>query len=192
MSKIQQLPQFEDVARIFGKATLDIHPSFAHGCWVGLIVGGRHHSPKAWVDFLIQKPDGWATLSTPLQHLFLAMAESSIEQLADIHYVLQILLPTDDEMLDDRLHALREWCQGFTRALEDPVKNHTITLTGEALEAYADIIDVTDVSLEIGDDPHDEENFTEVVEYLRVAVCLIHHEILSGNTQTGPATPHLH
>lgn len=192
MSTIKQLPQFEDVARIFGKAALDIHPSFAHGCWVGLIVGGRHHSPKDWVDFLTQKEDSWGTLDTGLQHIFLAIAEASIEQLADIHYVLQILLPNDDEELDDRLYAMSEWCQGFVRALEGPMKEHSINLAGEALEAFADIQEVTDVSLEIGDDPHDEENFSEVVEYLRVAVCLIHHEILSGRSTTGEKRPHLH
>jgi uncharacterized protein YgfB (UPF0149 family) len=192
MSKIKQLPHFDEVANMFAQVMLNVHPSFAHGCWVGLIAGGRHHSPKLWIDFLLQKKDSWGSLDLSLQHLFLSIAEASVEQLGDPHYVLQLLLPDDDEDLEDRVHAVSEWCLGFVRALKESKTEILIYLQTEAQEALADMEDITQVSIDISEDPHGEENFSEVVEYLRIAVSLIHQDILAGRTQSGQHSPYLH
>lgn len=192
MSNIKQLPHFDEVANMFASAMLDAHPSFVHGCWIGLIAGGRHHSPKAWVEFITQKPDGWSALSLPMQHLFLAIAEASVEQLGDPHYVLQLLLPDDEEPLEDRIFAISEWCTGFIRALKDSKIDVTTYFGTDAKEAFADMEEITEVNIDVDQDPHAEENYAEVVEYLRVAVSLIHQDVLSGRTQSGQHSPYLH
>lgn len=192
MSKIKQLPHFDEVARVFAGMLLDMHPSFVHGCWIALIVGGRHHSPKAWVDFLIQEKDAWGKLDVKIQHLFLSIAEASVEQLGDPHYVLQLLLPNDDETLDDRVHALGEWCMGYMRAFNENKKELIHWMGQDAKEALADLEEITEVTIDVTEDPHAEENYAEVVEYLRVAVSLIHQEILAGRTQSGQHSPYLH
>jgi uncharacterized protein YgfB (UPF0149 family) len=192
MTNIKQLPHFEEVANMFAAAMLDIHPSFVHGCWIGLIAGGRHHSPKQWVDFLIQKPDAWGSLDLNLQHLFLSIAEASVEQLGDLHYVLQLLLPDDENELDYRVDALSEWCNGFVRAIKDSKIDVTTYLGNDAKEAFADMEEITEVSIDLDHDPQAEENYAEVVEYLRVAVSLIHQDILAGRTQAGQHSPYLH
>jgi uncharacterized protein len=192
MKNIKQLPHFDEVANMFAAAMLDVHPSFAHGCWVGLIAGGRHHSPKHWVEFLTQKEDGWSALDLSLQHLFLSIAEATVEQLGDLHYVLQLLLPDDETELEYRVHALSEWCGGFVRAIKDSKIDVTTYLDTDAKEAFADMEEITEVSIDIEHDPQAEENYAEVVEYLRVAVSLVHQDILSGRTQAGQHSPYLH
>jgi uncharacterized protein YgfB (UPF0149 family) len=192
MSNIKQLPHFEEVANLFASVMLDVHPSFVHGCWIGLIAGGRHHSPKAWVEFITQKTDGWSSQGLPVQHMFLSIAEASVEQLGDMHYVLQLLLPDDEDPLEDRVHAVSEWCNGFIRAIKDSKIDVTTYLGNDAKEAFADMEDITQVSIDVEHDPQAEENYAEVVEYLRVAVSLIHQDILSGRTQAGQHSPYLH
>jgi uncharacterized protein YgfB (UPF0149 family) len=192
MSNIKQLPHFDEVARVFASIFLDLNPSFAHGSWLGFIVGGRHHSPKAWVDFLLQKDDAWAGLDLKLQHLFLSIAEASVEQLGDIHYVLQLLLPDDEDGLEDRVNAISEWCLGFVVAIESSKTDLKPWMQTESQEALADMRDITEVEIDVSEDPHAEENYAEVVEYLRVAVSLIHQDILAGRTRSGQHSPYLH
>jgi len=192
MSNIKQLPHFDEVARVFASMFLDVHPSFAHGSWIGCIVGGRHHSPKAWVDFLLQQEDAWGSLDLSLQHLFLSIAEASVEQLGDTHYVLQLLLPDDDDELDERVHAVSEWCMGFVRAIKGSKTDLMPWMQNDSKEAFADMQEITQVNIDVSEDPHAEENYAEVVEYLRVAVSLIHQDILSGRTQSGQHSPYLH
>jgi uncharacterized protein len=192
MSKIKQLPHFDEVANMFASMMLDVHPSFAHGCWMGLIVGGRHHSPKNWVDFLTQKPDSWGSLDIRLQHLFLSIAEASVEQLGDPHYILQLLLPDDEDGLEDRIHAVSEWCLGFIRAIKSSKIDPLPFLQSDAQEAMADMEEIIEVTIDVENDPYGEENYAEVVEYLRIAVTLIHQDILAGRTQTGQHSPYLH
>lgn len=192
MSNIKQLPHFDEVANMFASVMMDIHPSFVHGCWVGLIVGGRHHSPKNWVEFVTQRPDSWGQFDLTMQHLFLSIAEASVEQLGDVHYVLQLLLPDDEEDLEDRVHAMSEWCTGFIRALKDSKIDVTSYLSNDSKEALADMEEITQVSIDLSNDPHGEANYAEVLEYLRVAVSLIHQDILSGRTQAGQHSPYLH
>jgi hypothetical protein len=179
MSEIKQLPGFDDVAHIFGKAALNVHPSYAHGFWLGMISGGRNISPKDWVDTVLGRPQAWGSLPTNVQHILLAIAEASVEQLGDPQYSLQLLLPDDDEALDDRLHGVSEWCTGFTQAFRHCNENHQELLQGDAAEALSDLNEIRQISLEIEDGPQDEQNFVEVLEYIRVAVLLIHQDLLS-------------
>lgn len=192
MSNIKQLPHFDEVANLFASMMLDVHPSFAHGCWMGLIVGGRHHSPKLWLDFMMQKPESWSGLDTRLQHMFLWIAEASAQQLGDPHYILQLLLPDDEEGLEDRVHAVSQWCLGFIQALKSSKIDPLPFLEHEAQEAIADMEEITQVSIDVENDPYGEENYAEVVEYLRIAVTLVHQDILAGRAQTGQHSPYLH
>lgn len=192
MSEIKQLPSFDDVAHLLGKSSFYVNPSYAHGFWVGMIAGGRHPSPKAWIDAIIQRREVWAELSVVLQHLFLGIAEASVEQLGDETYLLQLLLPEDDDALDERLHAVREWCQAFCDALGFDGEDPKAQLKTDALEAYNDLLEVRELSLDIGEDPEDEKCYSELIEYIRVAVSLIHHDLLAYHAKTSEHPPFLH
>lgn len=192
MSEIKQLPSFDDIANLFAKSTLNAHPSFAHGFWLGMICGGRHVSPKDWMDRVLGQKDVWGKLPTDLQHMLLAIAEATVEQLGDPEYSLQIFLPDDDDEIDDRVHALSEWCAGFMQAFRHCNQDHENLLQGDAAEALADLNEITQLSLELEDDPEEEQNFLEVVEYVRVALLLIHQDILSKQAQPAGDPPPIH
>lgn len=192
MSNIKQLPSFDEMANIFSAAGIFVHPSYAHGIWLGMIAGGMNCSPKAWADIIIGKPDSWNTLSTPVQHMLLALAEASVEQLGDSHYVLQLLLPDDEDELEDRLLSLGEFCDGFTEAFTNHSGEHTGLLDSDAAEAFADIRQVKELSLELSHEPEDEADYMEVLEYVRVGICLIHQSLLLNHTGAGKPPPFLH
>jgi uncharacterized protein len=81
------------------------------------------------------------------------------------------LLPDDDERLDHRLTALGEWCAGFLagyRALAEPDE-----LPADAREALDDIAELAEIEPDLDETAEGEADFTEVVEYLRVAVLLL-------------------
>ncbi len=192
MSEIKQLPGFDDVAHLFSTCLLQTHPCYAHGFWTGMICGGRHVSPKDWINTVVGRPETWGSLGTPLQHMLLAIAEATVEQLGDSQYRMQLLLPDDEEGLDDRIHGVSEWCAGFMQAFRHCNQDHQDLLQGEAAEALADLNEITQISLEIEDDPEDEQNFVEIVEYVRVAVALIHQELLNRQASPSSDAPQLH
>lgn len=192
MSNIKQLPSFDELATVFVGAGIFRHPSYVHGVWLGMIVGGVNCSPKAWVDVVMGKPDSWGGLTTPVQHMFLMLAEASVEQLGDTHYVLQLLLPDDDDELEERLLSLGEFCDGFSSSLTENSSQHGSLLEGEAAEAFSDIRQVKELSLELTHQPNDEADFMEVLEYVRVGICLIHQSLLQNRTTTGHPPPFLH
>lgn len=192
MSNIKQLPSFDEMANVFSAAGIFVHPSYAHGVWLGMIVGGMNCSPKAWADKIMGKADAWNTFSVPVQHMLLALAESSVEQLGDSHYVLQLLLPDDEDELEDRLLSLGQFCEGFTEAFTDQSATHAVLLDADAAEALSDIKQVKDLSLELSHEPEDETDFMEVLEYVRVGICLIHQSLLQEHTAAGKMPPFLH
>jgi uncharacterized protein YgfB (UPF0149 family) len=85
-----------------------------------------------------------------------------------------------------------EWCLGFIRAIKSSKIDPLLFLQTDAQEAMADMEEITEVSIDVKNDPYGEENYAEVVEYLRIAVTLIHQDILAGRTQSGQHSPYLH
>jgi uncharacterized protein len=99
---------------------------------------------------------------------FVAAAEAELDA-ADLGFMP--LLPDDDEALGDRLQALSDWCGGFLAGF-DAVADAG-EQSDEVRETLEDIGQLAKVDPGSGDHGR-EQDFAEVVEYLRVAIVLLH------------------
>jgi uncharacterized protein YgfB (UPF0149 family) len=111
------------------------------------------------------------------------LLNASREQLSDEGMGLELWLPADDEMLEDRTMSLAQWCSGFMAALGSGGSASLQSLSEDAEEALRDLqqiarADVTDAS----ESEEDEAALTEIVEYLRVAVLLIREDLRGPGT----------
>jgi yecA family protein len=193
MSEIKQLPPFEDAALLFLRSRCQINPSYAHGYWTGLICGGQSVSPKDWIIALFDKPDAWDTLDPHLARFFLLVAEVTVEQLSDPHYTMQLLLPDDEDPIDERLASLCDWVRAFLAGFEAQGKiQPRPALSEEAKEALSDLQEITALSVTFNDAASEEQDYAEVVEYVRLAVLLLHHEMLNARSQGGERHPYVH
>lgn len=102
----------------------------------------------------------------------------------------ELLLPPDDQTLEQRTRALVAWCDGFLYGLASQNRLDLQKASGEVREAVSDITQFTRATLEQEDDTETEEvAFAELVEYLRVAVQLIYMELRRAPT---PAPTRMH
>ena len=104
-----------------------------------------------------------------------------------------LLLPPDNELLEQRAECLGVWCQGFMHGLGaagQAGKGNPLAQHEEIREIVSDFSEITRASFSAGETEEEgEAAFMELVEYVRVSVQLIFeelHGIRSGSTPSGP------
>ncbi len=106
--------------------------------------------------------------------------QATVEQLATGECTYILLLPDDEEDLALRAEALGHWCQGFLLGLQAAGFDNPRDLPEELAEIVRDLAEISQISL--GGMQHDETEeraYTEIVEYLRVAVMAFSEEFLT-------------
>jgi uncharacterized protein YgfB (UPF0149 family) len=92
----------------------------------------------------------------------------------------RLMLPSDDEPLQQRTAALSEWCQGFMHGLvaggaaDAGLQDDALvtSLISEILDDFSEITQATSVD----DSEESERAFFELAEYVRVSAQLIYDE----------------
>ena len=102
---------------------------------------------------------------------------------ADPYGGFQLLLPDDDDELDERTEALGDWCLGFVYGLAAGGLSEDSELPEDTRELLMDFIEISRASNDVGeldddsDEEEDEHAFVEIVEYVRTGVLLINEEL---------------
>ncbi|MCB1687839.1 MAG: UPF0149 family protein [Halioglobus sp.] len=173
--------QFSDEVGVFGfdefadyllDQGVQASPSQLHGCLSGLLSAGAPREPEYGLDALAQALhlDVYGELASRTMQLY----EVTAAALEDDEFSFHPLLPDDDEEIVLRTTALANWCEGFLAGFAYRLAGEDApsgSLSDEAGEVLRDIAAMAQA--EAGPDESDddaEDNFSELVEYLRVAV----------------------
>lgn len=176
--KPSTLPEFSKVEQALSQTSLKMHPSEAHGLMVGILCGQSKAKP-AWMD-LITGDETTAKTRTILQALY----DVSTKQLAEFLFEFELLLPDDDEKLSLRAEGLTVWCQGFLTGLKLSNVQLLEREPGEMQEAINDLIEIAKMNYdEVAANEEDEVAYTELVEYVRMAVILIYQDTHNQKTE---------
>jgi uncharacterized protein YgfB (UPF0149 family) len=88
------------------------------------------------------------------------------------------LLPDDDTSIKSRADALAEWCQGFLYGLGTGSRLPQNRLPGNIDEVLRDFTELSRAQGEESEGADEaEEAYSELVEYVRVSVQLVHDEL---------------
>lgn len=153
-----------------------------HGVLCGMICGENGNTAEEFLTHL-------ATLElmiesgTALHDVMVEAFESTVQQLADDELRFNLWLPDDEQPLDERTHALAQWCTGFLAGLG--VGGPLQTLLPEAAEALDDLQQIAragfsssaDEAEELAQEEEDERAFVEIVEYVRVVILILREEL---------------
>lgn len=170
---------FNDIADAFVRANLMGSPAELHGLLCGRIGGGEQLSEEELVatvaEFLDVAPERVEDLGDMLPELY----RFSSGQICSSGFEFSPLLPDDDFSLNERLASLGEWCQGFLFGLGNSGLSVETELTGDIADALGDLASISHVGAleDENDAEEDEVSYTELVEYVRVAVLLIYAEL---------------
>ena len=167
----QPMPSFAEVTQTLHRAHALMGPSETHGLLCGIICSGNQFDDIHWLKILNETLDTELDENSQETKLLKNVAVATHWQLRDINFSFQLLLPTDDEDLQDRAYCLTSWCQGFLCGLGlggFELRDDLPADLREGLEHMAEIsrLDVQD--MEVSDE--DEASYMEVSEYIRALI----------------------
>lgn len=168
-----ELPAWADVATAADRLELASTPAELHGALCGWLAGGGANQP-AWIAAVMADPN----LPSPMPGDALdQLRDASAGQLGDADFGFELLLPDEDDV-QVRAGAVFAWCRGFLGGFGLAVGDKS--LSEESQEALGDLANLAAARIEEVDPEQDEESLTEIEEYLRMAVLLLHADCALG------------
>lgn len=165
-----------------------IGPAEGHGLLCGLFCSVLDEAFALWCEQLtgevaVEPEDG-----ERLQRL----AAETARQLEDASFGFTLLLPGDEASLSERALALGEWCQGYLAGLG--LGEGIEPGDSEVQEVLADLSNIAQVSAQPEDceTEEDESSYTELVEYVRVAVLMVNEQLRHPEPPPAEPPPFLH
>ncbi|MES2858116.1 MAG: UPF0149 family protein [Pseudomonadota bacterium] len=168
------MPAWDDVAAEADRLALASTPAELHGALCGWLAAGgadaRDWPARVLVD---------AELPTPaVDDALDRLRGASVAQLGDTDFGFELLLPEAADQVAERAAALFTWCRGFLGGFGLAVADKP--LSEEAEEALGDIGNLAAARIDDVDPESDEEPLTEIEEYVRMAVLLLHADCAMG------------
>ena len=148
-----------------------------------------------WLDQILEGSDPDNALRRECESMLDALYAYTHRQLADRQSEFEPLLPDDSDSTITRADAIARWCEGFLHGLVSgsPDENLKERLSSDPLsDIIKDMLQITRAAVDEGlDDETNESAYTDLVEYLRVAVQLTYEELAEFRTPP-PASEALH
>lgn len=163
------VPDWNGVAVWLSRVGLDLSPAGLHGTLTGAMIADPHASAARIVPLL-------GALSPLGEHSESAFVEALegwrlevLRSLLDPDLGFSPWLPAAEAPLAARLQALAEWVDGALAGLGQSPRLSGVQLGPEAAEILRDFAAITQVRVDAVDDETSETEWTELVEYVRVA-----------------------
>ncbi len=159
----------------------------SHGALCGMLCAqGSTQAPQWLVHVLGEQGEGNPLLKEVAGQL-MQIYQFAVEQMNDSTIEFELYLPTDDELLEERVEALSLWCQGFVYGLAVGGVKQETELPDDTQELIRDIVEISRIGLDSPEDDdsegeedkldEDEIAFMEVIEYVRMGILLIYEEL---------------
>ena len=161
----------------------------AHGLLCSRLALAGADGASRWLAQVLADTDPDNSLRTECEALLDALCTATWRQLAERQSEFMLLLPDDDDSVQVRAEAMGQWCEGFLHGLVSETHGDQLRerLAGEPLsDIIKDMLEITRGAA--GDEDDDDNAFSELVEYLRVAAQLTYEELAEfrGPASTAP------
>jgi len=171
---------YNTVNATVGLANPALSAAEIHGMAAGMLCADAHATCASWLDESVTGvvlPESGRVL---LERLF----EETRRLLASEDFEFDLLLPDEGDGFNQRVMALKNWCQGFLYGLGLVAKD-----IGNDREIHEIINDISEFSKlnEDADGEEDEQAYVEVTEYLRASVMLLRVRLGTGQEAGGHA-----
>lgn len=152
---------------------LPVSPAELHGYLLGRSCGGAGFDVDSWLNDAVELVGG--ELQDGIRQALIGLQEMVKGELTGDDMVVVLLLPSDDEPLRARAAAIGQWCEGFLAGFGLAAGDKA--LSSEAMEVLQDLTSISQVQDALEDNEESENDFMEVMEYLRVAPLLLFTEL---------------
>lgn len=180
---------YAELQRILGDARGLTDASEAHGTLAGALCAAGVYRLEDWLGEIL--PDGRTDPMT--RESCRAYFEATARALRSADMAFQVLLPDDEQSLDERATALGQWCQGFLYGLGTSAIEDVTRLPGDVGEIVRDLSELTRIGVDGRESLESNEHaYAELVEFVRVGVQLLFEELAAYRVAPPAATESLH
>jgi uncharacterized protein YgfB (UPF0149 family) len=176
---------YDLTAQLLADSLPGITPAELHGLLTGQLCSGViQPDPEDMSDLLDHE------LLPVVRKLLERLASEANTQLGGVEYSFQPLLPSDESSIGQRVNALAQWCESFTTGFAAGYIRPESNLTKEAREIlhdFGDLACIGDTTEQV--DEQDEEDFMELVEYVRMAAITLYQQLVGINSPGQDADP---
>lgn len=159
-----------------------------HGMVSGIIASGAPLVTSEWQALLADLANEGQAFSPSMKRLLADMNEMIASDLADPELGFQLLLPGDEEPLNERLKALTDWVQSFLVGFG--VNQQNLTEASDDLrEAIQDMAEIARLSDDVDANEEGERAFYEVTEYVRITAIMCFNELASVAATASTVAP---
>lgn len=168
---------FETVSDALRGLAAGIDAAEAHGVLCGMLSVNAATDFFVWLKAADLELDASDALAMEKARPLRTLWNASREQMQGSEMDLQLLLPDDDDLLEDRIAALGQWARGYLYGLAMAGFQQPEGLPDEAKEFLVDLSEIANVALDVEDSEEDEEAFIELVEYLRMGALMLNETL---------------
>ena len=176
---------FDDLANLLAPLGTLNSPSELHGLLCGKLSGGASLSEINWLLDAVEFLDFIAAPDEQVRIALSRLYQTTCDQLRG-QFSLKLMLPDDDNTLNERVRALSEWCHGFLTGFGSVDHQGKRVINEEFEEMLQDIANIVQIQAdEEEDEPSAEADYMEVTEYVRVVVNSLYFEFSAEHAEGG-------
>ena len=149
-----------------------VSPAELHGLLLGRSCAGAGFEIDHWLVDAAELLG--AAPQDNVRQALIGLQEMVKTELSGSDVTIVLLLPGDDAPLQERASALGQWCQGFLGGFGLTARD--TALSSEAMEVLQDLSAIAQVQNALDESEDGENDYMEVMEYLRVAPLLLFSE----------------
>ncbi|HSC84184.1 MAG TPA: YecA family protein [Pseudomonas sp.] len=177
---------YDAFAALLASTGKPVSPAELHGLLLGRSCAGAGFDAEPWLldaaELLGGEPEDG------VRQALIGLQEMVKGELSGSDITVVLLLPTDEAPLVERTKALGQWCQGFLDGFGMVLGS--AALSAEAMEVLQDLSAISQIQSALEESEDGENDYMEVMEYLRVAPLLLFTEC--AKAPAAAAKPSLH
>lgn len=174
MNQTITAPDYLEISTALTKTGATISAAEAHGLMCGIICSSPEENTTLWEKVLLGPKKHQP--SKEILHQLYQYSDTLISEFA-LEFILA--LPDDGTDINERTECLGLWCQGFLVGLQQGPLKLTEDADSEAAGALHDLTEIAQITHGGSDNGNEEDEaaYFELVEYVRLAVLMLYHEL---------------
>lgn len=180
---------YEKIKEELAVLNLNIDVSQLHGVLTGLLVLGQSRQAEKYLSSLMLNKTG--PNYRQANYVIFSILTWTQTRLDNFGFEYQLLLPSDDSSLSERVQCFVDWCEGFMEGIDmaglsiDDIENTEVI---ESIQHIDEFSDLDTAEMDYGDE--DEKAYFEISDFVRMAVMQLFCEFNEGGGLPKETTVH--
>ena len=178
LGAFEDMPDWDEIADQLFNAGQTLNPSELHGVLVGLMGAGfdpddEHHLEQTLAS--VEKAVGMQ-LQGELVDIVSRLNLATLSAIVDTDYAFRVLLPDDDDSIEQRLRSFSNWVTGFISGYTEGMTVRQaagLAIQPEVADVLKDFASIAQVETDQVETEEAERQLEELVDYVRLATISI-------------------